>query len=83
MYPHPGPERKPFERRAVLLAAGVATLAILTALLQLCAAAAAEPSTTLVRAGTAHHAPGCRTVAASATACHTPATPAADRTARL
>mgnify|MGYP001765222625 CR=1 FL=1 len=83
MYPHPCPALTPFERRAGLLAAGVTTLAILTALHQLFAEAAADPAATVVRAGTADDARGCRAGAASGAGCHTPATSVAGRTARL
>lgn len=83
MHPHPYPALKPFERWAGLLAAGVTTLAILASLHHVFADAAADPAATLVRAGTAADAPGCRATAASAAGCDAASPPALPRTARL
>lgn len=80
MYPHAFPPLSPFERWARLLAAGVAALAILASLQQLCAFAAADPAAALVRSGSV---PGCRMAAASAPGCDAAPPPAPDRTARM
>ena len=80
MDPHASPPLTPYERWVVLLAAGVAILAILASLQLLSAFAAADPVAAPIRSGSV---PGCRLAAAPAPGCDAAPPPAPDRTARM